>query len=126
MAGERMHFAQAAFALIAAGAAILTIAAFVRESLHDNGRHLHLFPEAHDRARAAAAKSPEPPAMEPVRLTQSHDENALQGGRGRSGSDDNRERRRQGGKKKRRSKKRYHSRQGTEAARRTTAEIVGT
>ena len=54
-----MHFAQTALALVVAGGAILIIAAFVRESLHDQGRHLHLFPEAHDRPEIPVAKPAE-------------------------------------------------------------------
>ncbi|HLY07013.1 MAG TPA: hypothetical protein VKR31_14805 [Rhizomicrobium sp.] len=54
-----MHFVQTALALVVSGGAILIIAAFVRESLHDQGRHLHLFPEAHDRPEIPVAKPAE-------------------------------------------------------------------
>lgn len=54
-----LHFVQVAFALIVAGAAVLIVAGLVIESLHDKGRHIHLFPDAHDRDEIPIADVPE-------------------------------------------------------------------
>ena len=54
-----LHFAQTAIALVAAGASVLIVGGLVRETLGAKGRHLHLFPEAHNRAGIPVARPAE-------------------------------------------------------------------
>lgn len=58
------HVVQTAIALLGAGASILIIGGFLRETLHDRGPGFHLFPDAHNRSESPGAKPDEPGAVQ--------------------------------------------------------------